>query len=1141
MKKPFSRLISAITAASMSVFVSLQGIQSITDEIRAHAAEIVYGDADNSGSVDSFDLTLIRMEAASPGSTQCDKTAADVNGDGVVNNSDVREVQQYLLGTRNSFTVIDRNLVPVPETAIVSKDQPAETSMTKEMARKADELQDAVSIYNYVYNNIRSEFYNGSRKGAIGTFEQGSGNDLDISSLLIAMLRYRGYDANYVTSLAGFTEEQLLKWTKTDDIKVAEKIYASQNRVHEKYDEDDLTLYFCDYNYVQVESEGKTYFLDACMKEYEKQETIYDQIDAAYSFTDAEAIIENNDLTLFEADMDEAAASIETIQDMDAPVYTYKIVPQTFSSLSEEDPHVIDIEPTSYSIIPDEKYDWITIAFNNNRKVSYHSAELYRKNVIVTYEVSEDSEELAEFLIADTSSIFTLPSEALGQPFSVTPVVYVDGERVLEGPSLKIGQKQNLYIVNESNGNRIEGTEELNAGEMCSIIFDTGSISANELAEAYNTSLNNTSKINQRDNLTVDMTSNNGLDESNVYTADYLGSILRFSGVLYFAQMDKNTQYLSEKENINIENTLRFCIVGFTPEVFTGGTMDTRQKDGIQKQGRYFFDVLSNAVQPVSKESDDVSLRAFNCARGFISSELESAVIEELLNVNSTSTVAIFKYAQENNIPIVKLSATSETKVSDLDISSEDASRLQSEIDKGNSIIMPRSAVTIDDWSGIGYIIVSDGGNTQEFMISGGLKGGSSGIPVALCALVNIAIDMAWFAEAFAALCAPTSWFCLIGAAILIAVLYVNILQTIERNFDYYIYGDEKAGEAVKKDAFWNVVTFGVFKGGGAAINKIAGARNAAKYGSSTINALKEAGFTTKEINAQIKTFRELGMTQQTIDALLKNPKCMYLGSDVLSVIGKTGGNQRLLAEAVLRNGDDFARAVTNTQVLDTFCELAWKYGDDAAKVLTSGDDAVKFVSKYDDASDAIKCFKTGNVNGVSNLEKSDVSKTYTFATEKNGKTFAAGSCNYDYNPTITVPEGYFDDISQYSGTSLSNYYFDKYNQLLDKNFISKMDASSSVKEELCKLSDAVENTKDLAMHSSEGFDYGSKYLGVKETEYSFMETWSVTNCGEVWSAREAILNGAKFDELTFQSINASNGAAKELCKNCQKTFEGHY
>lgn len=350
--------------------------------------------------------------------------AFPIQEDGIIDNSDVREVQQYLLGKRNSFSVIERNLVPVPKTTIVSKDQPIETSMTQEMADKANELKDAVSIYNFVYNNIRSEFYNGSRKGAIGTFEQGSGNDLDISSLLIAMLRYRGYEAN-----------------------------------------------------------------------------------AAYSFTDAEAIIKNNDLTLFEADMYDAATSIETIKDMDAPVYIYKIVPQTISSLSVEDPHVIDIEPSAYSIIPDEKYDWVTIAFNNNRKVSYHSAELYRKNVIITYEVSEDSEEQAEDLMANASSIFTLPSLMFGQPFSVKPVVYVDGERVLEGPNLQIGNKQKLYIVNESNGNRIEGTEELTAGEMCSIIFDTGLISANELAESYNASLNNTSKIIQRDNLTVDMIS----------------------------------------------------------------------------------------------------------------------------------------------------------------------------------------------------------------------------------------------------------------------------------------------------------------------------------------------------------------------------------------------------------------------------------------------------------------------------------------------------------------------------------------------------------------------------------------------------------------------------------------------------------
>ena len=1121
---------AAITATSMTFFASLESIQSITNELRANAAEIVYGDADNSGSVDSFDLVLIRKEAVTIGSTKCNTTAADVNGDGIIDNSDVREVQQYLLGKRNSFSVIERNLVPVPKTTIVSKDQPIETSMTQEMADKANELKDAVSIYNFVYNNIRSEFYNGSRKGSIGTFEQGSGNDLDISSLLIAMLRYRGYEANYVSSLAGFTEEQLLKWTRADDIIVAEKIYASQNRWHEKYEEDDVTLYFCDYNYVQVENEGKTYFLDACFKEYDKHENVYEQLDAAYNFTNADTIIINNDLTLFESDIDKAASSIEKNVSTDASVYTYEIVPHTFSSLSEEDPHIIDIEPTAYDIIPNDKYDWITIAFNNNCKVSYTSAELYKKNIIVTYEVSEDSYELTEGIIADTSSIFTLPSESFEQPFLVTPVVLIDGERVLEGPDLVIGKKQTLFIVNESNENRIEATEELTAGEMCSIIFDTGSISANELAESYNISLNNTANINHRNNFTVDMISNNRLDETNVYTAEYLGSILRFTGVMYFAQMDRNTQYLSERENINAESTLKFCIVGFTPEVFTGGTADKTVKDGIQKQGRYFIDVLSNAVQPVSKVSDDVSLRAFNCARGFISSELESAVIEEILNVNSISTVSIFKYAQENNIPIVKISSNSETKVSDLNISSEDAKRLQAEVDKGNSIIIPKSSVKIDNWSGIGYILVSDGGNTQEFMLSGGLHGGSSGIPIALYSLVNIGIDMIWFAEAVSALLAPASWLGLVVTAVFIALLYVDILKTIERNFDYYIYGDEQAAASIKHDTFWNVITFGVVKGGGAAISKIAGVRNAAKYGSTTINGLRDAGYTTKQINNQIKLFRNLGMTQPTIDTMLKNPKCMLLGDDILSFLGKQGGNQRLLAELVLNNGDDFARAVSNTKMLDEFCNLAWKYGDDAAKVLSSGDDAVSFVSKYEDASDVIKCFKTGNVSGISNLSESNT--VYTFATDINGRTFVAGSGNYAKNPSITVPKNYFDDFKQYTG---SNYYYEKYNNLLTEEYINSMDVTASVKNELHELRKAVTFTKSEAANAGKFYSYE----GIREP--SFTPNHSVTNCGEVWSAREAILNGAKFQDLTFQSVYSSNGKYLEMCTNCKHTFVEYF
>jgi hypothetical protein len=347
-------------------------------------------------------------------------------------------------------------------------------------------------------------------------------------------------------------------------------------------------------------------------------------------------------------------------------------------------------------------------------------------------------------------------------------------------------------------------------------------------------------------------------------------------------------------------------------------------------------------------------------------------------------------------------------------------------------------------------------------------------------------------------------------AVLAIELLVFDILNTIENNYDYYMYGDDEAGTQVKINAAINVVTFGVTKIGGAIVSQVKNARNCGKYGENVISSIKNSGFTTSEVNAQISKFSKLGCTQSTIETLLKNPKCMFLGDDVLSFLGKQGGNQRLLAELVIGNGDDFTKALMKTGTLDDFCNLVWKYGSESAKVLTCGDDAISFVSKYENASDIIKCFKSGNVSGIANLEKSNVSKVYTFATDKTGKTFAAGSCNYDFNPTITVPEGYFDDIAQYTG---SNYYYEKYNQLLEKDFISKMDVSTSVKKELYKLSDALDETRRLAKNSGR-FNYGELYqLGYDE--YSFMENWSVSNCGEVWSAREAILNGATFDELT--------------------------
>lgn len=431
-------------------------------------------------------------------------------------------------------------------------------------------------------------------------------------------------------------------------------------------------------------------------------------IDSTYSLTEnnANSIINNFDLTLLNGEVEKCSDSINKLVNNKYTLYFDKIVSKNITKLSAELPYYSTNSVVSESLT-DEESDIISIGFNATKQKTLRAADIYKKNITISYEVSSDSEELAEWLDVDTSSIFNLPSEALGQSFSVTPILKVDGKKIISGSSLDIGSIQTLYISTTTGGVKRDYTEKLNAGEMCSIVFDTGQISANELAVAYTNSLKNTEIINQKNNYTCDMELNENLNsklnEKNVYSTDYLGSLLRLTGVMYFSQLDISSQTLAERNNIHSENHIRFGVFGFKPSVYTG-SVSANGKDGIQKEGNYFVDILSNDAISISKNNDAIQLQAFNFSRGLISSELESSVLEEIFNVESLSTTTIFRHAQENDIPIVTISPTSETKISDLKISSSDKQNIQAELDAGRTVITTQSSVKLGSWSGVGYI-----------------------------------------------------------------------------------------------------------------------------------------------------------------------------------------------------------------------------------------------------------------------------------------------------------------------------------------------------------------------------------------------------------------------------------------------------
>jgi hypothetical protein len=91
------------------------------------------------------------------------------------------------------------------------------TDATPEITELARSLMnDPKLIYDYVHNNIDYVPYYGSLKGATLTYLDGSGNDFDQASLMIALLNVSGISAQYVYGQMTIPGAQLANWGGVD-------------------------------------------------------------------------------------------------------------------------------------------------------------------------------------------------------------------------------------------------------------------------------------------------------------------------------------------------------------------------------------------------------------------------------------------------------------------------------------------------------------------------------------------------------------------------------------------------------------------------------------------------------------------------------------------------------------------------------------------------------------------------------------------------------------------------------------------------------------------------------------------------------------------------------------------------------------
>ena len=90
-----------------------------------------------------------------------------------------------------------------------------------DLKAKADALASPVAIYEYVRNTAEYKPYHGSRSNSINTFLGQRGNDVDLASTLIAMLRARGIPARYAVGNIQMPADDLMNWLGVQDLDLA--------------------------------------------------------------------------------------------------------------------------------------------------------------------------------------------------------------------------------------------------------------------------------------------------------------------------------------------------------------------------------------------------------------------------------------------------------------------------------------------------------------------------------------------------------------------------------------------------------------------------------------------------------------------------------------------------------------------------------------------------------------------------------------------------------------------------------------------------------------------------------------------------------------------------------------------------------
>ncbi len=715
--------------------------------------------------------------------------------------------------------------------------------LSDEAKKIADTLNTPYEIYKYVKDTVDFKPYYGLRYGATGTFTCKVGNDYDTASLLIAMLKYRGFEARYVVGTVQIEIKEAINLTGADNEQGAVDI-LSMLGIPTTVVKTDGKITAVRIEHVWVEAyipydsyrgSGKVAGakewipMDASYKKYEKQEKLNYDSDFNEEIKKLSEELKNENATGFSENLESIQdriteyANEESIE-TDTIFSKRKIKEDTLSLLPSVLPYEVIKENAVFDRAPEKAKAKITFKLttpfygtyaigDSDKEVTFEAASLYGKNVWIEYipETDEDKK-----IIEKYGDIYSTPAYLI----KVIPCIMADGECVAKGNAVRPGTYTIFGMdIYEAGCETVSVDNPLVAGGSYAVSFDYGKISEADLSDAK------TELLSLKEKLESGKESNDRA----------MGETLSGIGTTYFAQLDMADSMLEGILNVTTWRQISEGIFGYKPKVtsifgapigISEGTVfvdiDT-DTYGVAYNGDKIRTSEVNNDQENEKDSngdkenkvDYNPVKDFMLYSGFVGSYLESFVLEETVGVFAVSTMEVFKVALSRGMELVKIDSQNSDEFEKIKADDKTLSEMKNAVKAGRTIIVPKEEMCYYGWKGTAYIALDPVTGEGAYMISGSMCGGSTAINI-IVGTINViiaaydliaAIDMIILGLANPVLLTVALVF--LGVAV---YAYIDSMFTL---FMYCSTGEERYGEEMMTNLYFNV-TFGV-------ITKVAG------------------------------------------------------------------------------------------------------------------------------------------------------------------------------------------------------------------------------------------------------------------------------------------------------------------------------